>query len=271
MKSAIIALGTANPLYCQQQKDAAEMIAGVLHLKPAAKRLLKAIYRTTGINTRYSVLPDFCKSLGEFEFFPNEKEAVFPSTAARMKLYKENALLLALNAIKNCFAELNDVSLQQITHVITVSCTGMYAPGLDIEIVQQLKLNTNVKRTVINFMGCYGAFNAIKIADAICKAEPNATVLIVSVELCTLHFQKNDNTENMISNAIFSDGAAAAIVQTVGQQKKYFSLEAFHCDLLSEHHQEMTWRIADSGFDITLHPMCLIQLKKVLRILRMAF
>ena len=126
-----------------------------------------------------------------------------------MQIYKENALGLAINAINDCLSHVQSFKLSQITHLITVSCTGMYAPGLDIEIVQTLQLNSSTKRTAINFMGCYGAFNALKVAESICKADENATVLIVSVELCTIHFQKNMSLDNMISNAIFADGAAA--------------------------------------------------------------
>jgi predicted naringenin-chalcone synthase len=170
-----------------------------------------------------------------------------------MRVYKENALPLAMAAIKACLAQTLHVHPNTITHLITVSCTGMYAPGIDIEIVQQLKLNSNVKRTCINFMGCYGAFNAIKMADTVCQSDQKAKVLVVSVELCTIHFQKNDTLDSMISNAIFSDGAAAVVVEAAAPaQAKSFLLNQFHCDLLPQHSGDMTWHISDSGFDIVL-------------------
>lgn len=252
METAITAIGTANPQYKRTQNETAELVCASLDISPAKKRLLKSIYNATGIEHRHSVLSDYCKKPGEFEFFPNNTESSFPTTAERMKVYKDNALHLALAAIENCFQTPNSINQNEITHLITVSCTGMYAPGIDIEIVQHLKLNSTVKRTAINFMGCYGAFNGIKIADAICKADPNAKVLVVCVELCTLHFQKSTDITNIISNAIFADGAAAIIIEKKPEHKKCFSLESFYCDLLPQSNQEMAWSIADFGFDIVL-------------------
>ena len=128
----------------------------------------------------------------------------------------------------------------------------MYAPGIDIEIVQKLNLNSSTKRTAINFMGCYGAFNAIKVADAICKSDCDAAVLIVCVELCTIHFQNSMDIDNIISNSLFADGAASVLIQSKPKYKKYFILESFHNDLLPQTKQEMAWHIGDSGFDIAL-------------------
>lgn len=252
MKAAITAIGTANPIYKQHQKAAADLVANVLDLPLYEKRLLKAIYQSTGIEYRHSVLSDFCKQPGSYEFFPNDVNAAFPTTADRMRVYKENALKLALSAIKDCLTPLKHFDANTITHLITVSCTGMYAPGIDIEIVKHMQLRSHVKRTMINFMGCYGSFNAIKVADAICKAEPNAKVLVVSVELCTIHFQKNASIDNIFSNAIFADGAASLLIEAKPKDHQHFSLEGFYCDLLPEYSDAMAWHIADHGFDIVL-------------------
>lgn len=251
MVIGITAIGTAVPIYKRNQEEVPALLAEALALTSVEKRMLKAVYKGSGIETRYSVLSDYCRTPQEFDFFPNDPQANFPSTAERMTVYKNNALPLALQAIQDCLA-VNQTDINLITHVITVSCTGMYAPGLDIEIVQQLNLHPSTKRTAINFMGCYGAFNAIKVADAICRADSHALVLIVCVELCTIHFQKEMKLDNIISNAIFSDGAAAALIQAQPKQKKYLSLDAFYCDLVSQSSQAMAWKIADSGFDITL-------------------
>ena len=88
----------------------------------------------------------------------------------------------------------------------------MYAPGIDLEIVEQLKMRTDIHRTAINFMGCYGVFNALKLAQSICKASAKAQVLIVSVELCTLHFQRKNDEFLNLSQALFSDGASSCLV-----------------------------------------------------------
>lgn len=252
METTITAIGTANPIYKQQQKVAAEMVATALRLGPAERRLLKSVYRATGIQYRHSVMSDICKQPGDYDVFPNDPEMPFPSTAKRMQIYKDNALNLALAAIENCFAEVEGFDPSTITHVITVSCTGMYAPGIDIEIVERLSLSAQVKRTCINFMGCYGAFNAMKVADAICKADSAAIVLVVCVEICTIHFQKNETLDNMISNSIFSDGAGAILIRSKPTQGKFFVFDAFFCDLLPQNSRDMAWHISDSGFDIVL-------------------
>ncbi|KTD16475.1 type III polyketide synthase [Legionella jordanis] len=251
MQSAITAIGLATPPYKRSQHEIAELICNGFEMTSAERRLVKAIYKSCGIEQRHSVLSDYCKSSGEFEFFPNAFNEPLPSTAKRMRIYKEHALKLALSAIEQCLQQIKSFNKQDISHVITVSCTGMYAPGLDIEIVQELGLNSTSRRTAINFMGCYGAFNALKIADSICQSNENASVLIVCVEICTIHFQKNQETKNIISNAIFADGAAAALIQRK-QGNNSLQLEAFHCDLMPQTKQEMAWHIADFGFDIDL-------------------
>src|SRR5579863_7055489 len=190
MTVSLVAIGTALPPYRLSQEKIAELVCQGFHLNPAEKRLLKAVYKATGIQFRSSVLEDCVRAPGEFVFFPNEPQAAFPSTAARMRIYKENALPLALAAAEACLAQLEEIDKSEITQLITVSCTGLYAPGLDIELVQRLKLSSSTQRTAINFMGCYGAFNGLKVAEAFCQANPQAKVLLVCVELCTLHFQK---------------------------------------------------------------------------------
>ncbi|ASQ45406.1 type III polyketide synthase [Legionella clemsonensis] len=252
MQSAITAIGTANPPYKRSQQEIATLICEGFNLTIAQKRLVKTIYKASGIKQRHSVLSDYCKSCGEFDFFPNTADAALPTTAKRMQIFKEHALGLALQAIDNCLLTLPNFNRQEITHLITVSCTGMYAPGLDIELVQHLRLQPTLKRTAINFMGCYGAFNGMRVADTICRADSCANVLVVCVELCTIHFQREQSVENIISNAIFADGAAAVLIQGKHRQPIHLSLASFHCDLVPQTNQQMAWQIADYGFDIVL-------------------
>src|SRR5437773_2139639 len=135
MQSSITAIGVATPPYQSTQQDIAQLISEGFHLNTAQSKIVKRIYKSSGIEKRHSVLSDYCKRPGEFEFFPNDDSADFPTTAQRMAVYKSNALPLALAAIDNCLINVNK---QTISHVITVSCTGMYAPGIDIEIIQHL-------------------------------------------------------------------------------------------------------------------------------------
>ena len=128
----------------------------------------------------------------------------------------------------------------------------MYAPGLDIELTLKLNLASHVERTCINFMGCYGAINALKIADHICKNNPDAYVLVVCVELCTLHFQPMVTMDNFIANAIFADGAACALVHGRPAGDKSLRLQAFRCELAPSEQPAMAWYVRDQGFDIIL-------------------
>lgn len=252
MEPAIISIGTASPRYYNTQAAIAELMVGFLQLPPTQEKRIKAIYQTAGIDTRHSVLPDILATKGNFSFFPNDFAAPFPTTKTRMQYYRQAALPLALQAIQNCVSQLPDFTLNRITHLITVSCTGMYAPGLDIELVHALNLTANIKRTAINFMGCYGAFNALRLADAICQAQINAVVLIVSVELCTLHFQKSHSMNDLLAATLFADGAGAAIITTPKSTSKYLQFSSFYCDLLPQGCNDMTWEIGDSGFDMLL-------------------
>jgi predicted naringenin-chalcone synthase len=128
----------------------------------------------------------------------------------------------------------------------------MYAPGLDIDIVQALEMNTTVQRTCINFMGCYAAFNAVKIADAICASSAHAKVLIVSTEICSLHFQKEPTEDNFLANALFSDGSAAILVEAKPAQEWNLSPMVFHNALSFSKENHMAWTIGNFGFEMKL-------------------
>lgn len=249
MHSAITAIGTANPPIKRSQSDVSELISDIFNLDSRQKKILQRIYKSSGIEYRHSVITDYSKTPGEFDFFPNDPTADFPSTAQRMAVYKANALTLAMAAIDDCLK--NNIDKKSITHLITVSCTGMYAPGIDIEIMQQLELASSTKRTSINFMGCYGAFNGMKVADAICRADSHAKVLVVCIELCSIHIQKGVSLDNFISNAIFADGAAAILIEQPKQQK-HFRFESFYCDMVPQTSNDMAWHIGNFGFDMVL-------------------
>ena len=254
MPSYLGAIGTANPSHRIAQPQIAGFMARALQLGEGDTRKLRALYRVSGIEHRYSVLPDYGRALGDYTFFPNTPTLEpFPSVGQRMAAYRREALPLAVEAVRASLAQVPTVAVATITHLVTVSCTGMYAPGLDIELVQALGLRPDVRRTCVNFMGCYAAVNAIKLADAFCRADANARVLIVSVELCTLHFQKSPEEDHLISNALFGDGAAACLVQAgplVGAPS--LSLDGFHCGLEPDGHDDMAWHINDFGFEMTL-------------------
>ncbi|UYZ62650.1 type III polyketide synthase [Hymenobacter weizhouensis] len=254
MTSYLCAIGTANPPHRIPQLHIADFMASALQLDEAGTRKLRALYRVSGIGQRYTVLPDYGRTSGAFEFFPNTPGLEpFPSVGARMAEYRRHALPLSVQAAHACLAQLPEVEVSSITHLITVSCTGMYAPGLDIELVAALGLPRHVQRTCVNFMGCYAAVNALKLADAFCRADARARVLLVCTELCTLHFQKSTEDDHLVSNALFGDGAAAALVQSrPAATGPSLALTAFHCGLEPEGQQDMAWHINDFGFEMTL-------------------
>jgi predicted naringenin-chalcone synthase len=255
MPSYLGAIGTANPIHRIAQPQIADFMAQALALDEHDTRKLRALYRVSGIAHRYSVVPDYGRANGEYTFFPNTPGLEpFPSVGQRMAVYRREALPLATEAVLACLGQVPDVAPASITHLVTVSCTGMYAPGLDIELVQALGLRPDVRRTCVNFMGCYAAVNAVKLADAFCQADAAARVLIVSVELCTLHFQKSPEEDHLVSNALFGDGAAACLVQAEPLPNGALSLalQAFHCGLEPDGHDDMAWHINDFGFEMTL-------------------
>ena len=233
MKAYLCAIGTANPEHKIPQMQIAGFMAEALQFDAANTRKLAALYRVSGIDSRHTVLSDYEQQNGNFSFFPNTPGLEpFPAVAQRMGAYREHALPLSVRAVEACLAQIPAFNSQEITHLITVSCTGMYAPGLDIELIQELGLPATTERTAINFMGCYAAFNALKVAGTICKAHPEANVLVVCTELCTLHFQKSTEHDHLVSNALFADGAAAVLVSGKPQPGFNLALKAFHCELM---------------------------------------
>lgn len=250
--SFITAIGTAVPENRFGQDVIADFMTKAMQLNYADGRKLKTIFRASGISHRHSVLSDFGKSK-DFTFFPNTSDfEPFPSTKKRVEEYRMHAVGLSVTALQDCLKNHKEFDVSSVTHLITVSCTGMYAPGLDIELVKALGLRTNVQRTTINFMGCYAAFNAIKAADAFCKADRESKVLIVCAEMCSLHFQKKATEDNLLANGLFADGAAAVLMEAHPRKGWNFSLDAVHNALSFTDEQHMAWTIGDFGFEMKL-------------------
>jgi len=247
--SYITAFGTATPPHKFRQNELADFMIRAMKLSHENARKLNALFRASGIEYRHSVLEDYGKK-DHFNFYSEDFEP-FPSTEARTKKFKEAALPLCLSAIDQAVSAAA-ISKKSFTHLITVCCTGMYAPGLDIDIVNHFALPTTIERTSINFMGCYAAFNALKLADAFCKADPTSKVLIVCVELCSLHFQKSSTDDNLLANALFADGTAALVVEAKSAAPHRLKLAQFHNDLAPQGAHDMAWSIGNFGFEMKL-------------------
>ncbi|MGO3056187.1 type III polyketide synthase [Halomonas sp. AOP43-A1-21] len=193
------------------------------------------------IEHRYSFLQPHVDDdkLDAADFYQNE---AFPSTQARMKFYERFAFILAKRT-------LDQLDLTGTTHLITTTCTGFYAPGLDFQLIKHYGLPAGIERTTVGFMGCYAAINALKLARHIVRSEPHAKVLLLNLELCTLHLKPAGTLEEILSFAIFSDGCAASIVSAnpVGLE-----IQSFNSDVLPETEALITWYIGDQGFDMHL-------------------
>ncbi len=214
------------------------------------KRKIKILAAKSGIATRYSVLRDYGLPLEEFTFFPKNKALLpTPSLTERMVVFKKEALRLSLKAIRNLpnFGAEKD----SITHIITVTCTGLFAPGLDIELLHALDLSPSTHRSSVNFLGCNAAIIALKQANDICNSHENAKVLVVCTELCTLHFQTNYSDDYLLSNLLFADGSAAVLVSGTPSEdplSKNTKITGFDSFCIPGSDQEMAWQLSETGF-----------------------
>lgn len=246
----IISIATAVPEWKHSQEDILSFMQASYQLNDIEKRKLKFLYHQSGIHYRHSVIKDYGQQIrDENSFIPLNNTDTYPTIDKRMQLYNQHALPLSMDAAAQCFTE--QIKPTDITHLITVSCTGMSAPGLDLALVNALALPPTINRTSINFMGCYAAIHALKQADYICKAAAEANVLIVCTELCTLHFQKESTPDNITSSLLFADGAAAVIVSNQ-KSTKYILLNDFYSKLVFRGNDSMAWHISKDGFLMTL-------------------
>lgn len=256
MYTVLEAIATANPPYKRTQTEAADFMLQTESLSVAIRKRIPAIYANSGIDYRYSCIPDYGGDLQDFELYPpNWELKPTPTTFSRNQIYAIYAPKLAIQAAEQAIAQAK-LTAQEITHLIVVSCTGFSAPGIDMHLIKQLGLPDTIARTMIGFMGCHAAFNGLKSAHAICQSDRQAKVLLVCVELCSLHFQVADTLENTIINAIFADGAAAAILASHPFAEAEGKLAYTDgCSLLIENTEElMNWTIGDTGFLMGLSP-----------------
>ena len=201
----------------------------------------------SGIEHRFSYLAPGSDSeedaVKAYEFY---RLGQFPNTAARMRLFERFAPALAEEAVRKL--ELGD-DAGRITHLLITCCTGFSAPGIDLELVARCKLPTSVERTMIGFMGCYAAINALKLARHIVRSEPKARVLVLNLELCTLHLRETADLDEILSFLLFGDGCAASLVTA---EPEGVALDSFRAVLVPDTGDLITWHIRDFGFDMVL-------------------
>jgi predicted naringenin-chalcone synthase len=209
--------------------------------------IFKRMAALSGIERRYSVLaPDGTGANDAINAHQFYRADAYPDTAARMRVFEQYSPALAQAAVDKL--ELGD-DRGRITHLLITCCTGFSAPGLDFEIIQRCKLPTSIERTMIGFMGCYAAINALKLARHIVRSEPESRVLVLNLELCTLHLQDTKEIEQMLSFLLFGDGCAAAIVTN---EPSGIALDRFRAVVVPDTGDLITWNIGDFGFDMML-------------------
>lgn len=248
-RSVITRLGVAVPPHRLEAQQGLAFLEACMAVDEQDRRKLHALSRRSGIQYRHSVLPLEAPDDPRGGMYPNGG-GYAPGTARRMGFFAQHAGPLALQAVQE--AGLTEDESAATTHLVTVSCTGMAAPGLDFELIERLKLSPSVQRTNIHFMGCYALFNALRVADGICAADPCARVLVVSVELCTLHFQPDATDSNLLANLLFADGAAALLVQAEAPGLSGLRLERFASRWFPDTAEHMGWHLSDAGFQMQL-------------------
>jgi len=252
MTTYIRSLATAVPETHYPQTLTRDLILEHIPLERLEQRLLKRIYQHSGISKRHSVISDWLPGDAGGAFFdPDSNTLHTPSTKVRNDLYIEHSKVLFHQAACRAL-EQSGTPASAITHVITASCTGFFAPGPDYFLVRSLGLNVATNRYHLGFMGCFAAFPALRMAQSICQADPSANVLVVCAELCTLHLKYTTQMDDMIATSVFADGAAAALVSSQAGEAPALVIDALETTLAPDSEADMAWTIGDHGFDIVL-------------------
>ncbi|GAA4159347.1 type III polyketide synthase [Gryllotalpicola daejeonensis] len=262
----IVAIGTAVPPAVVPQTAARDILLAQPGLGRVAQRLIGAAMDGSAIDARRTVIDEFAgltdasRRCASSEGGAGQASPVFfdaatqrllhPTTGERNAEYVRRCVPLALEAARAALAR-GPIAAADVTHVVTVSCTGFFAPGPDVALVRGLGLRPDVRRLNIGFMGCHGAFPGLRAAVDACRAEPTAVVLVVCVELCTLHLRSSEDPDQIVSGTVFGDGAAAAIVAS--HPRTGLRIDALHSELSRrETEGDLAWSIGDQGFDLVL-------------------
>jgi alkylresorcinol/alkylpyrone synthase len=261
MSARIVSIGTAVPDTCVPQDRARAIFAGQPGVDRLTERLIRAAFDASAIEQRHTVLAEFGDDLsphdampeGRARFADDDGRMLRPTTGSRNDLYIAEAPGLNARAARAALADA-EVEASAVTHVVTVSCTGFFAPGPDYRLVRDLGLDPAVERYHLGFIGCAAAMPGLRLATRICAAQPGAVVLVVCLELCTLHIRPSSDPQQIVAASVFADGAAAAIVtadEAIGRAGG-LELDRFSTTLTSEGEADMVWTIGDHGFEMIL-------------------
>jgi predicted naringenin-chalcone synthase len=263
--TGILGIGTASPMAVTQEQ-LLQLAIEVGRPTPNQQLWLTRLFRGSGIQTRGTVLAGASSDVENsgleepFEsvrkFYPPAIDAADggPTTETRMLRYAAEAPAMAASAAGDALSQ-SQTSAAEITHLFTASCTGFMAPGLDCALIERLALSRHVHRLHIGFMGCHAAFNLLAAARDVVRADSNARVLVCCVELCSLHMAYGWNPGKLVANALFADGAAAAVIgQSSDGDADAWEVSDTASMLIPNSQEAMTWRIGNRGFEMTLSP-----------------
>jgi predicted naringenin-chalcone synthase len=258
MTLAILGMGTAVPSTTIDQDVGLRLAMTLCCRTPEQATWVPGMYQQTGIDKRHLCLgQDLVRDVLEGTrrsgsvFLPEGPEDDHgPTTGERLAVYRRESVPLALAAARAAL-ERSELRPRQITHVVTVSCTGFHAPGVDVALIRGLGLPATTQRTHVGYMGCHGALNGLRVARALADSDPEASVLLCAVELCSLHYHYNWDPQKVVANALFADGAAA-LVGAAAATRDSWRLAASGSCLIPDSEDVMTWTVADHGFVMTL-------------------
>jgi predicted naringenin-chalcone synthase len=242
----LLSIGLATPERALSREDG-ERLSAELAPVTVRRSALAALHQRSGVDSRgVSILT----GRGEQSLYAHDPRGLGPTTGARLARYTDAATDLAVRAARDALDRAG-LDARRVTHLTTVSCTGFEAPGVDLNVIEALGISRSVRRTTVGFMGCHGAINGLAAVAAQAR-EPDAVALLVCVELCSLHHHYSDRSDQLVANALFADGAAAAVVAPAGPAEAP-ALAGFSSTIFPDA-SAMGWRIGDHGFEMTLSP-----------------
>ncbi|GAA4359901.1 type III polyketide synthase [Paeniglutamicibacter cryotolerans] len=246
---------TALPPTVLLQEPARDVFAAQPGLTRLGQRLIATSFDSAQISTRRTAVAELTLDSRAQDpvFFDRDTGLLLsPSTKVRNEIFAREAGPLFIESARKALDACPDLTAADVTHVITVSCTGFYNPGPDYQVVRGLGLSPSTQRYHLGFMGCYAAFPGLRAAKSFCEADPNAVVLVICVELCSLHVRSSNNPDAIMGSAIFADGAAAAVVTAREYQGAGMRLDHFETILTPVGEESMAWNIGDEGFEMVL-------------------
>ena len=257
MSITLRGVSTVVPPTILVQEEVRDVFAGQPGLNRLAQRIVSTSFNVSGIETRHTVLDELSRDAHPdvpVFFDIDSGELLLPGTKARNEIYADRATALYVETGRAALDATPGIAASDVTHVVTVSCTGFYAPGPDFMVARELGLNAGVERYHLGFMGCYAAIPALRIAKQLCEADAAAVVLVISVELCTLHLRSSNDPDTIVASSLFADGAAAGVVtaRPLDGGERAFDLDRFATRITPTGEDDMAWKIGDHGFEMVL-------------------